>query len=269
MTAKTIYLDTFALVKISTDPILMSASAEYIRANSYTLIIGIMNLMEIYGWRKRWPQVSEFISSVPFCIAENPEKITAREIENYPNKIDLPVAFCSSDYAFSQLELQNAIELNLEEKIASFEKKYRAQYKETLDSILSGRDDNLPDEHGKYSDQSRWVYMQINVLKFLFPDYKAFVDEKRAKSEFIQIECIKSAYLQALIIFQEYYVQRKAGKLSDIGDIYQLAIIPYIDLAVIDNERNDLVQRINRNGLFPAKLNACNLSQFKKIVTAK
>lgn len=61
--------------------------------------------------------------------------------------------------------------------------------------------------------------MQTNVLKFLFPDHKAFVEEQVAKSQEIKIECFKSSYIQALTIFLEYYVQGKDGKLSDIGDI--------------------------------------------------
>jgi len=268
MPSKTIYLDTFALVKISADPSLMSIVVKHINTSSYTLVVGIMNLMEIYTWPKRWSEVSEFISSVPFCIAENPEKIVALEIQNYPNKIRLPVAFCSSEHSFSRAELKDAIELNLKEKIASFEKKYRDQYKNILDSILSERDDSPPDENGKYSTARRWVFMQINVLKFLFPDHRAFVEEQRAKSQEIKIECFKSVYIQALIIFLEYYVQRKGGKPSDIGDIYQLGIIPYVDLAVIDNERNDLFQRVNRDNLFTEKLFTSNLSQFRKAIAA-
>ena len=108
--------------------------------------------------------------------------------------------------------------------------------------------------------------MQTNVLRFLFPIYVSFVEEQKASAQVINIESFKSAYIQALIIFLEYYVQKKGGKLSDIGDIYQLAIIPYVDLAVIDNERNDLFQRINQRNLFPEKLNTCNLAQFRKTI---
>jgi len=110
------------------------------------------------------------------------------------------------------------------------------------------------------------IFMQINVLKFLFPDYQSFAEEQRAKSQIVKIESLKTAYIQTLIIFLEYYIQKKDGKSSDIGDIYQLAILPYVDLAVIDNERNDLFQRINQGNLFPEKLNTCNLAQFRKII---
>jgi hypothetical protein len=60
--------------------------------------------------------------------------------------------------------------------------------------------------------------------------------------------------------------KKKSGKSSDVGDIYQLAIIPYLHFAVIDNERNYLFQRINQGNLFPEKLNSCNLAQFRKTI---
>ena len=80
MTQKTIYLDSFALVKVSANPAFANTVINYINANNYTLIIGVMNLMEIYTWPKRWADVSEFIASVPFCIAQNPEQIAAHDI---------------------------------------------------------------------------------------------------------------------------------------------------------------------------------------------
>lgn len=54
--------------------------------------------------------------------------------------------------------------------------------------------------------------------------------------------------------------------MSDLGDIYQLAIIRDVDLAVIGNEKNDLFQRINQGNLFPEKLRTCNLAQFRKTI---
>lgn len=72
MSSRTIYLDTFALTKISADPALRTATVKFVHANSYILIVGIMNLMELYTWPRRWSEVADFISSAAFCIAENP-----------------------------------------------------------------------------------------------------------------------------------------------------------------------------------------------------
>jgi len=115
--------------------------------------------------------------------------------------------------------------------------------------------------------------MQSSVLSMLFPDYQDFLNRALAaaieegRKDGINIERFKSVYIQALAIFVEYYVQKKAGKLSDMGDILQLSLVPYVDLAVLDNERSNLIQRFNREGLFPSHLRACSLSDFMAMIT--
>ncbi len=96
------------------------------------------------------------------------------------------------------------------------------------------------------------------------PYHEEFLKRQSSISQEIKIECFKSVYIQALSIFLEYYVHGKDGKKSDVGDLFQLSILPYVSLAVVDNERYDLIQKINRQSLFPETLQACNLAQFKK-----
>jgi hypothetical protein len=99
----------------------------------------------------------------------------------------------------------------------------------------------------------------------LLKSYPDFV-ERASREEIINLERFKSFYIQVLAIFLEYYVQKKGGKPSDMGDFLQLSLVPYVDLAVLDNERNNLIQRINRDSLFPSSLRACGLSDFKAMI---
>ncbi len=115
-------------IHIAEDNQLASDIRSYIKSNKYTLVIGVMNLIELYKWKKFWGQVSDFISCVPFCIAQNPELIAATEVSKYPNNIELPTNFCSLDHSFSQSELKEAIEINMRGKISNFENHYRSYY---------------------------------------------------------------------------------------------------------------------------------------------
>ena len=164
MNGETLFLDHFALVQIATDQPLAVAAKEFISANEYTLIVGVMNLVEAHGWRKRWSEVADFISSVPFCIARNPEEITDNEVRNYPNEISLPTGFCSSNGAYSRTELKAAIENNLKGKVASFDEHYRDEQQRILEAILINRRSFPPEENGKYSLHQRWLFLQTNVL---------------------------------------------------------------------------------------------------------
>lgn len=238
------------------------------------LVVGAINLMELVSWPKRWSEVLSFVSSVPFCIAQNADRIVAKEIESYPNELSsLPVGFCSSDYSFSADELRDALSLHLEGKVTDFARDFRNSNEETFRTILNKKESFLPDKSGRYSSVEREMFMQSSVFSMLSPEHLNFLSRTLAaareegRKEGINIERFKSIYIQALAIFVEYYVQKKAGKLSDMGDILQLSLVPYVELAVLDKERNNLVQRFNRENLFPGYLKACSLSDFVAMIT--
>lgn len=260
---KTLYLDTFATVRVASDPVSAASARDYIKFAGFELVIGAVNLLEIFAWPKRWSEALDFISSVPFSIAQNPEEVVAVEVANYPNPVrDLPVAFRSLDYSFSPVEVREALEVNLMSKIATCSVSFRGLYKQIWKGILTNRSSFPPEKAGKYSPLERHTFLQINVLQLLYPDHRRFLTSILASGQEIKIELFRSVYLQCLAIFLEYYVQKKEGKASDIGDIYQLGLVPYMDLAVVDNERHNLVQRINRDKLFPMVLSTCNLAEF-------
>lgn len=269
-----LYLDTFASVRVASDATLASAAKAYIANENFVLVHSTTNLIELFSWPKRWSEVVSFISSVPFCIAQNTDKITAQEVASYPDELtDLPVGFCSLDYSFSTDELIEAISLHIKGKIADFARDFRSSNTGALQSILSKRGSFSPEKSGKYSSFERNLFIDYNILRMLLPEHERFVNNTIAAAaaeglkEGINIERFKSIYIQMLAVFVEYYVQKKPGKPSDIGDLLQLSLVPYVDLAVLDNERNNLIQRFNRDGLFPSHLRACSLSDFKSMIT--
>ncbi len=269
MNRKTLFLDTFAIARVVADPSFATLVKQFVDSESYALIIGVMNLIEVYRWKKRWSEICEFISSVPFCIATNPEELTDVEASKYPDEITLPVGFCSLDHSYTSTELKEAIQVNLRDKISVFDRRYRKEQGDILQSILNNRNSFPPEENGKYSTFQRWLFLNTNVMKMLLPTYREFLEQRLARQEEIKIECFKSVYIQTLAIFLEYYVQKKDGRPSDIGDLYQLSYIPYVDLAVVDNERHDLLQRMNKGKYFRTKLAVYNLAQFRDVISGR
>lgn len=267
MESRFLYLDTFASVRVASDPALAAATRAYIMSEGFRLVVGVVNLIELVSWPKRWSDLLSFVSSVPFCIAQNPEEVAALEIASYPRELTvLPVGFCSSDHSFSVDELRDALSIHLEGKVTDFASRFRNLSQDVFQSILSRRNSFPPEKSGKYTSIQRQIFLQSSVLSMLFPLHRDFLGRVLASGEEINIERFKSTYLQALAIFVEYYVQKKPGKASDVGDIHQLGLMPYVDLSVLDNERHDLIQRINRERLFPSPLRTCNLSDFKGFV---
>ena len=159
MGEKTLFLDSFALVNVVADPAFAAAARNFVITRGYTLILSVMNLVEIYRWKKRWTEVADLVSSLPFDIAQNPDQITDEEVWNYPNDIVLPVGFRSSDYSYSSAELKNALEVNLRDRISSFDQWYRNEQRGILETILNNRSTFPPEEGGKYSPFQRWLFL--------------------------------------------------------------------------------------------------------------
>ncbi len=264
---KTIFLDSFVLIELAKHPIWTENVREFIERNSYVLAVGVMHLIEIYKWKRYWSEIANFISSVPFVISEKPEHITKAEVEHYPNEISLPLTFDSSKHSYSKPELKEAIEINLKGKIAGFEQNYRKEYRNIWQSILDNKKKYLPDDGKSYSAVEMKVFFRINVLTWLFTGgHQNSLKREINPTQEVNIECFKSIYLPFLAIFVEYYINKKIGKPSDVGDFYQLGIIPYVSISVLDNERHNLIQRINRQGLFSQHLTVHNISEFKGLM---
>jgi hypothetical protein len=274
MIKRYLYLDTFALVKVASDVTLSSATKAYIENNGLDPCAWRHEPHgRVVSWRKRWSEVVEFISSVPFCVAKNTDRITEREVECYPKELtSLPVGFCSSDHAFSVDELKDALSLHLRGKVADFARDFRNNNESVFRTVVGKVPSFLPERSDRYSAVEREMFMQSSVLSMLSPEYLDFLKQELAASQRngrqdgIIIQRFKSVYIQAAAIFIEYYVQKKAGKTSDMADILQLSLVPYVDMAVLDIERTNFIQRFNRDQLFPSPLKACSLSDFKALI---
>ena len=213
MGTKKVYLDTFALVKVGADASLRQAARRYFEDDERELVVGALNLVEVYPHQRRWSEVANFISSVPFCIAQNPDQVADAEVARYPEATTLPVVFRSSDHRFSSAELGDAIVGNMRLKIASFNRNFRDQYEETLQALLEDRNSFPPDSGRRHSAAQKWIFLQKAVLAMLSPRHLSFLKKLHASQELIKIELFRSVYIQALAVYLEYHVQKKKGKL--------------------------------------------------------
>lgn len=265
--ARTLFLDTFALFEIAKSPERVTAVQHYVRSRDFIVVTSSQIMAEAYPNQQRWNDIAGFLASLPFCIAEVVDKLAEREAKAYPETTALHMEFCSADITFSQEELKDAILLNLQGKVAGFHKPLRAMAQKMYDALKEAQRTFMPpEENGRYSRSQRERFLQIGVLQALPPEYLGKWQAILARDEAIDIVRFKSVYLQQLAIWLEYYEQRKPGKLSDIGDFVQLGYLPYLDEAILDKERVNLVGRINRLKVLAHELKARSLAEFLRDV---
>lgn len=265
MTSRTLFLDTQALVRIATEPSRAMATRRFIVSREYTLVTCSMLYAELYPHVRRWDEVADFIASVPFCIAENIELLTEREASRYPAPVRLRMGFCSDDTVFTKPELKAAILINMHGKVSGFDVQRGAR--QVFDALVRDRDSfGAPEQNGRYSPEQREMALLMSVFPALPPQCYPALQARVSGGEVIDIKCFKSVYMQQLAIWLEYYEQGKAGKQSDVGDFLMLAYVPYVDEAVLDKERVDVVRRINRTGVLGRQMQVRTLSEFLAVV---
>jgi hypothetical protein len=240
---KFIFIDTFAMAKIAADKELFKRVRDYLFSNELTLVINIYLLIEIYQHEIAWDEILEFISSVPFVIAKNIDKVQDEEVSSYPNKITLPYSLCSDEISERIEIIKAAFIYNFIEKISLYAKSSKEQAKEILANHVRERQNVPPDENGKYSDFQFWLFIESNILSFLLQKYPDFIKEKKVKKEKIIESAFSSYNISTAAVFYEYYLQNKKPKLSDIGDYWHLSYLPYLQFAVLDKERFALINR--------------------------
>lgn len=57
MEKRFLYLDTFAIVRVASNAALAAATRTYIEDEGFVLVVGVVNLMELVSWKKRWSEV--------------------------------------------------------------------------------------------------------------------------------------------------------------------------------------------------------------------
>lgn len=267
MAARTLFLDTHALFRLASNAAHAQAAQQFMTMYNYTGITCTLNYVEMHPHRRGWDAVSDFIASVPFCSAENIELLTEREVSHYPDPVSLRMGFCSGDTAFTSAELKDAILTHLQGKLSGFHANTQQAARQILDALRQDRDAfEAPEQNGHYSAAQRQTFLQIGVLRAVPPQYIGALRARVSKGEAIDITRFKSVYVQQLAIWLEYYEQGKVGKLSDVGDFVMLGYLPYVDEAILDKERVDLVRRINRTGVLGQQLQVSTLAEFLKVV---
>src|SRR5690349_21347296 len=99
--AHTLFLDTFALFKIAKSSTRMQAIRQHVLDQNFTVITSSTNVTEMFPNDQGWERVADFLASMPFCIAETVDKLTEREVRQYPGATTLGMEFCSTATKFT------------------------------------------------------------------------------------------------------------------------------------------------------------------------
>lgn len=264
---RTLFLDTHVLFYVACDSERAEAVHHFLLAGDYTLVTNSAVLTEAYPNNRRWESIAEFLSSSPFCITENVEKVTDREVATYPGPTSLHMPFRSTGTRYTASELKEAILTNLGGKVAGFHATYREEGPLVFSAFRQTKQSFLPPDTGtQYSDAARDTFLTMAVFNALSPEHLPALNAIAARDGVVDVTRFKTIYVQFLALWLEYVVQGKQGQASDVMDFLMLGYLPYVDESVLDNERVDLVRRINRVHVLDPELHAITRKDFLELL---
>lgn len=271
--SKYIFLDNWVLsdyTKSDRQPYLSS----YIKNKQLTVVIDSLSLTELYnpGWEHaqendRISRATNFIGKHPTVIID-PVKIFRAEIENYPQHIqNLPIELNLETLSPENREQSLKLLLHHDESFISQGKDIRVwveNYEKEKSKWLSGIEkiiDNAIQSGVLTFNKGRFTQLEEEKETFLLTlDRRQFIHFNKKEREQLGTKIVElfmgnTSKLPAVrftsLCFWYAYVQTDKTHLipktpSDIGDFYQMSMIPYCTVFTADNKMQWLSKRIEK-----------------------
>ena len=267
-----IFLDNW-VISDYTKPDKQSYLSKYLEENQFTIIIDSLSLTELYnpGWQntlagERTARATNFLSKHPVIIVD-PVKLFRAEIENYPKLVhNLPIEldmetlpaehrkqtlkmFLQGD----QLFIAQGKDINV--WFQNYEK-LKSGWLNDIDNII-----NRASDSGLLTRDKTGIFTQLEIEKekfLLTLDRRHFahfdaIERENLGTKIVELFISEIGKLPAIrftsLCFWYAYIQTDNTHLisrapSDIGDFYQMSMIPYCKVFTTDNKMQWIGSRI-------------------------
>lgn len=251
--------------------------SDFIRRNQFTICISTLSLVELYnpGWehapeKDRMPHVVHFLGQHP-CVIVDPQHLFRREIEVFPDTLEqLPLELDLEELP-QQARIadllgflrRDQVFLAQGKDIANMAKNYqelKTNWLRQAEHIIEdGIARSLLVRDARDTQGEQFLLEQCDKEAFLqsldrrhFGHFSA-KDTEDLGPKIVELMLGATAMLPAirlssLCFWYSYIAQDKANRTkkqaSDIGDFYQLSILPYCTAFTVDTAMYRLMQRI-------------------------
>jgi hypothetical protein len=274
-----VFLDTWVLSEY-TKPSKQHLLSDFIRSNNYTVLIDSLSVTELYnpGWREaiseeRVSRVTRFLGQHPYAIVD-PQDVFKSEIEAFPTRLSSIPIRISSEHLPSHLAAPALVALLRRDPVfleQGIDIAQWAQHYQTLKAGWLQDIDQITDHacaHATLARNSAGTFINLTaqkegVLQTLDRrHFSHFSPEEREALGVKIVELVMGATsqlpavrLSSLYFWYAYvdtdkaYPMKRQG--SDIGDFYQMSLIPYCAAFTVDSTMYRLVQRVLADVSYP------------------
>jgi len=244
-----VYFDTNIISELANRKDLWRSLSDFLERNDLTLGLSSAQAVELSDVRELHDDVVALLLGVPSAFLRPWDVILHEEVRAHPHLRNDPLLL----YPLNAMLLEPRGVEKLQDFLSSGG--LRAARNDQLNDarqmagVHAGLKNNFPTSNtGKYTLHQADEFDCAMVMQWLASTHSDFLATFREDIESFHPEVFLSIRLLAHVIFHKYYIgRREPASLSDFGDLFHLAYIPYCELAVVERDLCSILNQIKRH----------------------
>jgi len=244
-----VYLDTCIYSHLAKNTQLWNDLRAFLFANDLCLAVSSGNLAELADAKGLHRTLADLLLLMPSAMIKPWDDILDEEVAAHPERRAASLFF----HPFNQLLLekdgrQTLLGLFGAKDLSKARRDQLRDARRVLPLHRKLKPNFPPSKSGKYTRQQAGEFAAGIVMQWLAGTHYEFLASFKERVQDLHTEVFLSVRLLALVNFYKYYLgRREPAKLSDFGDEFHLAYIPYCELAIMERDLCNVLNQIGRH----------------------
>lgn len=236
-----IYLDTNILSHLCTKTDLYRPFFDFLTRNDLTIAISAGLLAELSQVTRKHTDLDLLLTMCPSALVKTGEMLLQEEVQAHPNYRNETLML----YPLNSLMGSKFLEEHLSSSELAEARRIQLTFAEQQEERHRRLKGNFPpSKSGKYTKKQAPEFVWNDTCQWLLSQHTTFMKPFMENIADFKAEVFLSVQLSAYVRFYKYYLGGRNPKLSDFGDLFHLASIPYCEMAILERDLCEILKQI-------------------------
>lgn len=243
-----IYFDTNIISHYVMDQSLWSHLFDFLVGRDLFLGIGEGQLAELADLKSHHLELVHFLLQVPSGVLVGRKRILEEEVASHPQRrTSTSLAYPIDAFLMQPNGPDELLAHITSDQLAESRRDQRAHARLMAARLEELKPNFPPSKSGRYTYEQANEFAQIQVMQWLAPDHRSFLEQFKSDVSGFVSEVFLSVRLFAYVFFYKYCIDnRKVKELSEFGDLLHLFSIPYSEIAVMERDLCNIMAMISK-----------------------
>ncbi len=262
------YFDTNIISHLAKNRNLWQAMLDYMDKNNIMMGISGAQLVELSDATKIHDEICCLIYNLPSVLLKEIDIVINEEVYAYPhNRKDSLISYLQTDLLMIERHKKKLLEFLSSRRLQDSRKiqlNDASQMKRRHNYL---RLNYKPSDSGNYTRSQTDDFAWKIVVQCLSRTHNAFLGEFANDVESFNFKVFKSLRTIAYVIYYKYYLGKRTPiKISDFGDLFHLAYIPYCELVIMEKDLCNILNQIKKHQNIFRSTSINDIKYFEKLL---